>query len=409
MAEVAHVVAGLQSDRARQLEILAEIDEEIARYVGPTTGPTAIPEGPTLPYIEPAALRTYLQTIAETARPTGIPTLDLATDGGLAGGTVIALAGAAGSCKSALAIQISMDRARHNGGFVYVYAPDQGGRQPLKRLASTFGDIVKDDVAFERFSTECGALLRVVDETEKDISIERFTAVLLTRKDVAAILIDTPQTVASEDEDEERLRINVAMDCAKRMADTLIVPVFVPSHANRGATAARKREDRNKELSAGLGSAAIEHRAQVCLFLEKLPVEKGMPTSIRVVITKSTDRSGDTFGLILDPTSWRLREETTDLEAVDTGETPVMVTKRKELDEDILRYLEGRWLRSEKPTGNSVRSGFRAEQQVAGKAGARDTDILESLARLEASGRVNVEPGQNRSSLFCRPEIVETF
>jgi archaellum biogenesis ATPase FlaH len=357
-----------------------------------------------LPFITPAMLRSYLKTIAETTRPTGIPTLDEATGGGLAGGTVILLAGAAGSCKSALALQIAMDRARATGGYVYIYAPDQGGRQPLVRLASTSGDIVVNDLAFGAYEAEAEKLLRVVDETASGISIEKFGAMLLELKDVAAVLIDTPQAVACDSEDEERLRINVTMDTAKRIADSLVVPVFVPSHANRSATAARKREDRTKELSAGLGSAALEHRAQVCLFCEKLPLEKPSPTTIRVVVTKSTARSGETFGLILDPATWRLREEAADLEAVDTGETAAGLTRRNELDEEIMGFLQRRWLRGEYPNGRGVRSGFRAEQQLAKKIGTRDQDVIQALARLEASARVIVNPGPKRSDLYYPPK-----
>lgn len=67
-------------------------------------------------------------------------------------------------------------------------------------------------------------------------------------------------------------------------------------------------------------------------------------------------------------------------------------------------FLQRRWLRGEYPNGRGVRSGFRAEQQLAKKIGTRDQDVIQALARLEASARVIVNPGPKRSDLYYPPK-----
>jgi len=210
------------------------------------------------PWIDLGRFRDELRQVARTRISTKIPTLDRATEGGISGGTVVALVGPVGSCKTALAGMLSTDRARALGGRVYVYAPDQGGAQPLRRLAATFGDVAEDDDDFARFIAAVEPTLRVIDERQSGVTIETFRDAVLAAGDVAAVVLDTPQAAVTAGDDEERQRIDKAMGSAREIAEKLLVPVYVCSHANRAATAARKREDRTLERSAGLGSASIE-------------------------------------------------------------------------------------------------------------------------------------------------------
>lgn len=302
---------------------LAAAAEEAEEDAGPTPeeggaapGPPPEPEAAApraaaprpYPWYDLTALRGEMTTIRRTMRPTGIPALDAALGGGLPGGAVITFVGPPGSCKSVLAIQLGLRRARDTGGVLYVYSPDQGGSQPLSRLAETFGDVVDDDGAFSRWLVELGPVIRVADEREKGVTLESFAAAIEAAGDAAAVVIDTPQTVVTDADDEgERARIDAAMDMTRIIASKNLIPVMVPNHANRSATAAKKKEDRSHPRAAALGSAKVEHRAQVQLFLEKVDRDDGR-TEISVQITKALKGAGATFSLLLDPVSWMLRE-----------------------------------------------------------------------------------------------------
>lgn len=304
-----------------------------ARVGGPPQDAPGAKAGETaagFPWIDLLALRSEMKTIEETRFPTGIPSLDEAMKGGLPGGIVMGIVGPPGSCKSVLGVQLGLDRARKNGGRLYVYSPDQGGTQPLTRLAGRFGDIVGDDGAFERFVAELGGLIRVADEREPGVTMESFAAAVVEAKDAAAVLIDTPQTVVTAADDEgERARIDSAMETARLIASRLLIPVMVPNHANRASSAARKKEDRTLPRTAALGSAKVEHRSQAMAFMERMDREDGQ-TEVEVTLTKvSFGSAGKVFRLLLDPVEWRLRE--IDKGAREDAEADAAETARRKL------------------------------------------------------------------------------
>ncbi len=385
----------LHNSREFLLARLHDIDSQIT-----AAEPEALVSGP-YPWIDLDDFRTEMQTVRRTRRPTGLPTLDLALNGGLPGGVVITAVGPAGSCKSAFELQLALDRARAVEGKVYIYAPDQGGTQPLERLAETFGDVADDDGAFTEFVASCGEAVRVADERDPAVTMESFTAAVLAAADAAAILIDTPQAVVAEGSDE-RGRIDSTMEMARKLARGCLAPVFLASHANRGATAARKREDRNRELSAGLGSVKIEHRSQVVIYMDKVEREDGV-TEIDVRIPKASfGQSGRHFRLRLDPSTWRLSEIDA---AASSDETLCEETRaaNKALDSEVMAYIETRWIAGERPSKNSVISGFRAARENEGRTGVREKAIADSIARLIAAVKVNQEDGPRGAHLLTRP------
>lgn len=284
------------TSRTRDIEELRELEREQLGEDRPSA------------WIALDALREELRIVAATRVPTGIPTLDKATKGGLPGGTVTLLVGPEGSCKTALAVQLGIGRARKLGKVCYGYMPDQGGAQPLTRLAETFGDVTDNDVAFKKFVTEIGPFFRVFDERRPGVTLETFRAAVLDAKDVGAVIIDTPQTVAVDGEEDERRTLDWCMDVAREIASKMTTQILVPSHANRASTAARKKEDRNMERSAALGSAKLGHRSQLVTFMEKMEDANG-GTQIDALITKcSYGRSGMRFRLVLDESTWLLSE-----------------------------------------------------------------------------------------------------
>lgn len=346
----------------------ASLDPEGARVGSAAAGQ---PPPADFPWIDLLSLRSELRTIEETRCPTGIPSLDDALKGGLPGGVVVGIVGPPGSCKSVLGVQLGLDRARKNGGRLYVYSPDQGGTQPLTRLAGRFGDIVGDEVAFGRFVSELGGLIRVADEREPGVTMESFAAAVLEGKDAAAVLIDTPQTVVTAADDEgERARIDSAMETARLLASRLLIPVIVPNHANRASTAARRKEDRNLPRAAALGSAKVEHRSQVMAFMERVDREDGQ-TEVEVTLPKvSFGSAGKVFRLLLDPAEWRMRE--IDKGAREEAEQDAAETARRKA---LIEYTDK--IRKVLKTNPDGLSGKALEERCGGKA------VLHRAARLE--------------------------
>ena len=262
------------------------------------------------PWINLDGLREELRQVARTRVSTGIPALDKATKGGLPGGAVTLLVGPVGSCKTALAVQLGITRSRALGKVCYAYMPDQGGVQPLARLAETYGDITDDDASFAQFCLEVGPVFRVFDERQTGVTLETFRNAVLAATDVGAVIIDTPQTVATKSDDDERRVIDLAMGVARELSSKLTTHALIPSHANRASTAARKKEDRTMERAAGLGSAKLEHRSQLVLFLERRDGEGDDPaTEVDVLVAKASfGKAGARFRLVLDAARWHLSE-----------------------------------------------------------------------------------------------------
>jgi archaellum biogenesis ATPase FlaH len=296
------VLAAIRKELALNAEKKAGLEELLREQLGA--------KGPSPLWLDLDQLREELCLVASTRVSTGIPALDKATKGGLPGGAVTLLVGPVGSCKTALAVQLGMARARALGKVCYAYMPDQGGVQPLSRLADTYGDVTDDDLAFAKFCLEVGTALRVFDERQPGVTLETFRDALLAAKDVGAVIIDTPQTVMVKGEDDERRMIDTAMDVSREIASKITTHVLVASHANRAATAARKKEDRTMERAAGLGSAKLEHRSQLVLFLERRDGEGDDPaTEVDVLVAKASfGKAGARFRLVLDAERWHLSE-----------------------------------------------------------------------------------------------------
>jgi archaellum biogenesis ATPase FlaH len=309
---------------------VAALDESPESRPDATKGESRDQEGKTSPWINLDRFREELRQITRTRVATGLPTLDRATEGGISGDTVILLVGPVGSCKSALASQLARGRALTYGGRVYVYAPDQGGAQYLKRLASTFGNIAEDDEAFARFVAGVEPVLRVIDERRDGVTIEAFRDLVLSAGDVASVIVDTPQTVATAEDEEERQRIQKATSIARDLTSELLVPVYVCSHANRAATAARNKQDRTLARSAGLGDASLEHRAQVMLFMERRDGQDG-GTEIDVEIPKAPI-ANLRCRLRLDAEEWRLRE--VDLAVAEAAAEEMATRTKREKDQN---------------------------------------------------------------------------
>lgn len=388
--------------------------EPSALKIFPEPGPAAAPdqfpapaERP-FPWIDMNQLRKEIAVAEASRMSSGIPALDTVLGGGISGGEVYTFQGPPGGLKSALAMQLALDRAKELNKLVHVYAPDQGGRQYFKRLASTFGplaEVAANDEKWRLFIDDAASWFRVADETQ-GVTMEGFTAeVLRVPEEVAAVIVDTPQTVTvGVETDAEKRRIDLAYEAARKLADALTVPVFVPSHANRAATAAKRKEDRNHPRSAGLGSAGIEHRSQNVLFMELVDSDGTNKTMTDIQVTKcSGGTPGRTVRLELVPSTWRLREA--DVVAAEGGAREAQTREWRELDDEVYAAVSVLWADSPEPSQRKIIGRVRAIRQKTRGIGISDQAVKESLERLSLGATRLVKQKKGSSNAYTRPML----
>jgi archaellum biogenesis ATPase FlaH len=379
------------------------LDDQRLKPKEPDEKPIASATTAIEPWINLDGLREELRQVARTRVSTGIPALDKATKGGLPGGAVTLLVGPVGSCKTALAVQLGITRSRALGKVCYAYMPDQGGVQPLARLAETYGDITDDDASFAQFCLEVGPVFRVFDERQTGVTLETFRNAVLAATDVGAVIIDTPQTVATKSDDDERRVIDLAMGVARELSSKLTTHALIPSHANRASTAARKKEDRTMERAAGLGSAKLEHRSQLVLFLERRDGEGEDPaTEVDVLVAKASfGKAGARFRLVLDAARWHLSEiDFAADQAGDEARRENKIVERKATEsvvhrDAILKIVDAE---PDKTVGASlvrIKSGW----------GGRASELSETLALFVEDGVLEVYLGEKPKTGGRQPKL----
>lgn len=363
-----------------------------------------------LPRITAESYLERARVIEETAYPTGIPSIDrvCSKKGGLPGGAVVTIVGPAGSFKTALGMQFGLDRAKAQSTperrkLFYCYMPDQGGHQPLDRIAETFGDVFNDSVAAEAFR-EAMEYLYIVDETADGVTLESFAKMVEAADDCAIAMIDTPQTVDSESEREELPRIALVYKLAKRIATIKRIPVITPSHVTRAASAARKLDDRTRELAAAYGGTKVEHKSQIIIFLE--PIEDTSPQRVRGAIPKGIRGRVGRFELEVDLSSWRLREVVAEEEDAGHRQTDKERRKQELFDEEVLGYIK-RFIRAgEKALSKDAAARMiRAEIQKDRQKNIGVPTLTESILRLLAGPmpELFVKPGPRGSHILYLP------
>lgn len=383
---------------------LAEMEPEEPQPDGiPTRIAPALQRGPDLeptvklpPTITSCPTVDFMQAFRErkenftTSIPTGIPTLDEALKGGLCGRRVVVLVGPPGGCKTTFAIQVALARAVKLKKRCFIYGPDQGWFDIFERLiaAASVSDSTTDDRLIE-ISDDLHQHIVLVDETKPGASLESFCKMAVA-EGAGSVVIDSAQTVLLLDgSDSERERIDQAMAHAKKTADSAAIPVFVVSQANRTSWAAKKKEDRSNPLSAGRGSAGIEHRAQVVLNFEKEPakseLQKTHPTFTALATKVAGGRSDLSFRLQLDPTTWTLREIDPDHESPeeDLAKETKRLQKARNAQDRVIKELKREL------------DGLTASN-LTQITGIHKQDILVALDLLRDAGRVFAEPNTGR-------------
>lgn len=209
--------------------------------------------------------------------PTGIPTIDKNTRGGLPIGAVVTLQGKPGAGKTAFAIQIATKFAREHNAVIIGFFPDEGRVRAAVRAGQNLGfdrekledgdeeELVRLDAALEELDfwfpdpEEAGAYIETIAQLFKQ---PRFAGRPLV------LIVDSTQTARVRGLPEDALiqrRVGAVMDVVRRIA--LVTPCLVLniSQVNRASYRNKKDEDNIDPLAAGAENRAIEFNSDLLI------------------------------------------------------------------------------------------------------------------------------------------------
>lgn len=282
---------------------LAEIDadrERIVKMLSEAQGSQPEQLGLSLPEV------IARQTGLGTRYPTGVPTLDEKTGGGIPRGRLVMLVGKPGVGKTSLAAQMVIHMARRRDAAILALFADSGVDDAGITLAQQLGANRDQAMSGEQEAIDVvrretfGLQLAMVDP-DQPYSIEdlvaRFVAGL--PPDVAPILLlDSAQVLRCPDPKAKTVydRITVISNLVKQITSRHRLITILVSQSNRAAYANATMAKENDPLASGAGGGALEFMPDVHLFLEKV---KDGP--IRLVCGKSRlGAAGWSMELVLD-------------------------------------------------------------------------------------------------------------
>lgn len=345
--------------------------------------------------LDPAEAFDRIVRRAQTVIPLSLGSINAACGGGIGGADVLVVVGPPRSAKSTLLFWIGLAVARATGRRLYIYAPDQGALACFRWLKKVVADAPDPAAAIRE-------LVVVVDEGKEETDLDSFERLVIeNRDDVAAVLLDSAQTLLAPGAKDETARVTAAMTTAKRLGDALVVPIFVTSQANRASWRSARNEERSSPLSAGLNGSAIEYRATIHIFSEKVS-KRGEPPRFRLSVAKSAHGQDDLdFQLVLDPE----RMEFSEVEAVDEeqGRSDDEARRWKDLADEALEILQQRWTASETPSVRDLGARLRAARAARGLRGPNNDRLADLVAYLEKVGAVCLNRGPRNSIQVSRP------
>lgn len=218
--------------------------------------------------------------------PTGIPTLDDLTGGGLVLGSRVYLVGAPDAGKTALAVQLADTYLRQGipCGFLGIdEEPVDLVTRFLQRRGITRHECEQRSAAtMARGRAEMSMLpLRIYDAgssiEEAAVDLHRFALAGDKSGDprpACVLFVDSVQTarISGEDADDSIYRAVTRRVAALRAAATRYrMLVIATSEMNRGAYRSKKVEDQTSDMASAKESGAIEFSARVMLTLKSVP------------------------------------------------------------------------------------------------------------------------------------------
>lgn len=266
------VLKTLRQSEATLLEKLALCRGEIARWTG---------EGDRSTWENPADVLRRQKDVS-TRYPTGIPTVDHMTKGGLPRGRIAVMVGRPGAGKTGLAIQMAASVAqRHPDVAVGLYLADEGLEAGVIRMAQHLGfdrehleaadpEVIRE--ASEKLEGYRGRIY-CLDPDAEDASLEAFLDGMATRADGRPQLwvIDSAQVIrlaaAASKKLDRRMTVDAVCRMVKAAARRRGAVALLLSQSNRGSYRAKKEDDQADPLSAGAETGQLEHMADLFMFL----------------------------------------------------------------------------------------------------------------------------------------------
>lgn len=350
---------------------------------------------------------TIIQEGPLTRLPTGIPSLDALTGGGLILGSRVYLIGAPDAGKTALAVQIADEYLRQNVP-VGILGIDEEPVDIVSRLMQRRG-ISRRDMEARNPATiaRVGMLLSAVplrlfdSETtieEAAAKLHHFAMSRQPSKDVkqpaCVLVVDSVQTARSslegENGDSLYKQVTQRVRAIRAAASRYKVLMIVTSEMNRSAYRSKKVDEQTADMAAAKESGAIEFSARVMLSLRNVPGTHDI-VEMRVVKNKhGLSHRADQEGIFLkvDRENQKL-DETIDFQPVDVEQ------KRKEQDYEMLAHDAVRLialLLNEDMGRNAARAALSAT--------VNERRFKEARAYLLEIGAVVETPGPNRSKIM---------
>lgn len=229
-------------------------------------------------WLTPAqALR--LQKNVSKRYPTKIQTLDALTRGGIQRGRLLTLIGRPGAGKTGGAIQMALDmQSSDEEAHVGFLMADEGLGPAVIRMAQRHGYQREELEAAhaETINQAADALETIqrvwcIDPDSPGVNVETFISGMAERANGSPQIwvIDSVQVVKSAETKGQDRRVSTAMiaELVKREGRRAGAIVILLSQSNRAAYKNKNEADNSDPLSAGAESGAIEHMADVLLFI----------------------------------------------------------------------------------------------------------------------------------------------
>lgn len=355
--------------------------EAMAEATSPRDGNTAGNQVPGRPLPLSAGARARRFAGRTSVRlPTGWPTFDAATRGGIPLGKLLVMVGAPGVGKTTLCVELGVKLARA-GVHVAILAADEEADGLLVRIGQVLG-LAREEIedgnaaACERLAAELDQLpnLMLFDADENELTVNAVAELLAKAAGgaPAVLIIDSIQTAratGSDEADGPRARVD-AIVAALRAAAKRGLLVLATSEAVRASYRSKRADEQINPLAAGKESGSIEFRAHGVLLLTEAEGEAGV---VDVAIPKLRFGRKEPFRLRQDFASATFVETAhpNDVEQIEAREA----AKSAKAKARVLKAL-------------GTFTNCTSANMVSRVAKGTKADNLHALAELEAGGEV---------------------
>jgi len=209
--------------------------------------------------------------------PTGIPTVDAKTNGGIPRGKMVTIVGKPGAGKTSIATQCAIHMARGRDAAILAVYHDSGVEDACLTIAQQVGATREEaqrgeaaEAVAEGLSQVQIALVDVNDRYALEDVYQRFCGGL-SPSTVPILVIDSAQVVRSREGDRQKTqfdRVRVVADIVRALTNRHRAISFLVSQANRMAYRSKQDAAANDPMTAGAGSGNLEFMPDLYLFVE---------------------------------------------------------------------------------------------------------------------------------------------